>query len=141
MGVNRYYLLQIIVAFPLVLGGAGCGGRPFFGGPPPHPGEKLARVGLKIVSEREALIPPADRGKYLPCRVLPGFPDPALPDHPAGYLILGAGARSSPGKKEILRALSDWKAGEFLSLTVRRNPYLSGGDWYEVKVSLRLPPE
>src|SRR5688572_21535306 len=51
--------------------------------------EKLARVGLALVPEADAGIPEPERGQYVPVSVLEGFQGPALPPHPAGYLVVG----------------------------------------------------
>ncbi len=84
--------------------------------------EKLARMGLRRLSERQALIPEGEAGRWLPVEVMPGSRSP-LEEHPAGYLIVGI-ERGRPGDvEEILSALADWGPGRSLELVVRRNPY------------------
>ncbi len=100
---------------------------------------KLARVGLELVSQRQAGIPEMEWGKYVPCRTLAsGSP---LPEDPAGYLIVGFGGRLSGDAGEILAALREWQKGQTISLWVRRNHYLSvNPDWWEVvKLPVSLP--
>jgi hypothetical protein len=100
---------------------------------------KLRRVGLELVTDAEALVPPAERGRYVPCRVLPRFPSPALPEHPAGYLIDGVQGKAA-GAEAIWKALEDWRPGETLELKVRRNPYAdSGPESWDARVLLKLP--
>ena len=101
--------------------------------------EKLSRVGLELVPESGAFLPEAERGQCLPCRVIPGFAAPALPEHPAGYLIVGV--RGAPADREaILQALDDWGRGQTLELLVRRNPYLAAEpESWDARVFLRLP--
>jgi len=102
--------------------------------------QKLAAVGLELLSEKEACIPQKEAGLYVPCRVIPSFPRPALEPHPAGYLIVGANRHSASNADGILRALASWGLGESLILTVRRNPYLDeGSGWWEAEVTIRLP--
>ena len=110
----------------------------------PAPAEKaplsarLARVGLQLVSEEDAGVPPSERGRYLPCRVVHGFPRPPLEDHPAGYLIVEVGGYPAADRRAILRALDDWTPGQPLRLRVQRNPYrLAEAEWWEAWVSLR----
>ena len=99
---------------------------------------RLARVGLELLSEDEARLPPPERGRYVPCRVIPGFPRPPLPEHPAGYLIVGMNGGPAPDAKAILRVLAEWTPGQPLLLTVRRNPYLQAeAEWWEAEVKLR----
>lgn len=99
--------------------------------------EKLARVGLERVSVGEAALPPGERHRFLPVRVIPGAAG-ALPDHPAGYLIVGVGSSEASDASEILEALEAWHPGEDLRLRVRRNPYLQPeNEWWEGEV--RLP--
>ena len=100
---------------------------------------KLARVGLELVSEREAGIPEKEWGRYVPCRTIAsGAP---LPEDPAGYLIVGFEGQLSGDASEILAALRDWQKGQTISLWVRRNHYLSADpDWWEVdKLPVNLP--
>jgi len=102
--------------------------------------DKLARVGLELVSENQAGIPPDRRGRYLPCRVIPGFRGPALAPHPAGYLMVGVRGNRSVDAAGIRAALAAWRPGETLNLTIRRNPYrLDSTEWWESEVILRLP--
>ena len=104
--------------------------------------EKLARIGLEILADEEAGIPAPERGRFIPCRVLPGRPDAALEDHPAGYLLVGVEGQGAGGRgaEAILRALAAWEPGEDLPLIIRRNPYLdTGSEWWERTVRLRLP--
>ncbi len=103
-------------------------------------GAKLHRVGLEIVTDAQAQVPPAERGRYVPCRVLPGYPSPALPEHPAGYLIDGVAGKAA-GADAIWKALEDWRPGETLELKVRRNPYADAGpESWDARVLLKLPP-
>jgi hypothetical protein len=102
--------------------------------------DKLARAGLELVSENQAGIPPDRRGRYLPCRVIPGSRSPALAPHPAGYLMVGVRGKRSVDASVIRAALAAWGPGETLHLTIRRNPYrLDAAEWWESEVSLRLP--
>ena len=110
----------------------------------PSPAEKaplsarLARVGLQLVSEDDAGVPASERGRYLPCRVIPRFPRPPLEDHPAGYLIVGVDGRPAPDSRTILRALENWTPGQPLRLTVWRNPYLlAESEFWQADVTLR----
>lgn len=141
--------MRIAIAWALaalwgVLSLAGCASRP---AAPVVPGiraegisSRLARVGLELITEEEAQIPRQERGRSLAVRVIPGFPEPALPPHPAGYLIVGLNrelVRDSAPLEEALRA---WSPGRPLRLTVRRNPYLQvEPGWWEAEVELRLP--
>ena len=110
---------------------AGCAG--------PTVEARLARVGLEIVSEEEAAIPDSERGRYLPCQVIAGFPESALPPHPAGYLFVGVD-RHLCAADEIVEALQEWAPGETRTFTVRRNPYRQLQTvWWEYDVHLRLP--
>ena len=98
------------------------------------------RVGFRLISEEEAGIPRAERGRYLPCRVIPDFPRPPVSAYPAGYLIVGVNRSPAQNRREILNALIAWEPGQILYLAVRRNPYLIGEpEWYEVEVPARLP--
>jgi len=115
---------------------AGCGA--------PMPAERnslsyrLAKVGLELLSEDQAQLPPAERGRYVPCRVIPGFPRPPLEEHPAGYLIVGVDGQPAPSAQAILTALEAWWPGRQISLKVRRNPYLlAEAEWWEADVRLR----
>ena len=93
---------------------------------------KLARVGLELITEREAGIPETELGRYVPCRVLDGVSAPLAAD-PAGYLIVGFDGRLADDASRILAALATWQVGETISLWVRRNPFLAGEpDWWEV---------
>jgi len=99
---------------------------------------RLARVGLELLSEDEARLPSEARGRYLPCRVVPGFRPPPLEEHPAGYLIVGVDGHPAPDARAILTALEGWAPGRPLSLTIRRNPYLlAEAEWWEAEVRLR----
>jgi len=110
---------------------AGCAG--------PTVEAKLARVGLELVSEEEAGVPAVERGRYLPCQVIEGFPETALPPHPAGYLFVGVD-RQPCAADEITQALREWAPGETRTFTVRRNPYLLPQTvWWEYDVHLHLP--
>jgi len=101
---------------------------------------KLARVGLELVGEREAGIPADRLGRYVPCRVIPGFRRPSLPPHPAGYLLVGVRGQGSEDAEVIRAALEAWRPGEVLHLMVRRNPYrLDSTQWWESEVALWLP--
>jgi hypothetical protein len=129
--------LQISLWGSLLL--SGCAGP----GAASSPGarEKLSRLGLELVSEKEAAIPAQEAGRYVPCRVIPGFPRPALDPHPAGYLIVGVDRRPAPNAEAILQAVAGWGPGETLVLTVRRNPYVEGGSgWWEADVVMKLQP-
>jgi len=105
--------------------------------------DKLARVGLELVGEEEARVPAPERGRLVPCRTISGAAHPALPHHPAGYLlvkVLGAPGGDGGGEKAILEALESWRPGQTLLLRVRRNPYtMEGTEWWEADVKLRLP--
>lgn len=122
---------------PLLLAGltAGCAG--------PSIQEKLARVGIALVTEADAGIPDPERGQYLPVRVLEDFQGPALPPHPAGYLVVGViGPQREliPGAEAVRKALETWDSGETLEVRVRRNPYLQWNpEWWEAEVRLRSP--
>lgn len=101
---------------------------------------KLARVGIEVISEDEAHLPANERGRYIPCRVIPGFRRAALEEHPAGYLLVGVGDSGTGDAGAIRQALAAWKPGEFLEITVRRNPHLSAASvWWERDVKLYLP--
>jgi hypothetical protein len=117
---------------------AGCAG-PGRGGRTGVERDRLARVGLRVVSEDEALLPDAERGRCIPCRVITGFPLPPVPPDPAGYLIVGVNREPAATKQEILEALRAWDPGETLYLKIRRNPYLQDEPFlYEVDVPVRL---
>ncbi len=93
---------------------------------------KLARVGLELITERDAGIPARESGRYVPCRVLVGSSAPLAPD-PAGYLIVGFGGQLADDASKILVVLDRWQVGETISLWVRRNPFLAAEpDWWEV---------
>ena len=93
---------------------------------------KLAVVGLQLITEEEAAIPRSERGKFIPCRVRANFPNPALPPHDAGYLIVGLAGKQSTDKAALLAAMAGWKPGETLRVRVRRNPYLDDeAEWWE----------
>ena len=101
---------------------------------------KLARVGLELITERDAAIPRDELGRYVPCRVRAGAAAPLPPD-PAGYLIVGFDRQLADDASTILAALDRWRVGETLSLWVRRNPYLAAEpDWWEVNdLPVKLP--
>jgi S1-C subfamily serine protease len=102
--------------------------------------EKLRRVGLELVGEAAAGIPPDRHGRYLPCRVIPGCENPALAPHPAGYLLVGVDGKPTADAGAIRAALAAWRPGEVLSVTVRRNPYrFDRNEWWESEVRLWLP--
>ncbi|HVR73846.1 MAG TPA: hypothetical protein VMT52_05915, partial [Planctomycetota bacterium] len=119
---------------PLLLAAitAGCAG--------PSVQEKLARVGIALVPEADAGIPEPERGQYVPVSVLEGFQGPALPPHPAGYLVVGViGPEREliPGAEAVREALEAWGSGETLEVRVRRNPYLQWDpEWWEAEVRL-----
>jgi hypothetical protein len=129
-----------VVLAILPVAGAGCAA-----GATPREAEasaaaKLARVGLEVVTDEEARVPPADRGRWIACRVIPGFREPPAPEHPAGYLIASVGRQAGMTRRDMERAIAAWKEGERLILTIRRNPYFPGEpDWYEVNVPVILP--
>lgn len=117
---------------------AGCAGRSTLEPLSLH--AKLAQVGLEPLSEQEAQIPPSERGHFVPVRVLAGFPIPALPRHPAGYLLVGIDGRVTKSADVIRDALRAWKPGEVLKVTARRNPYrLPATEWWEVELDLLSP--
>lgn len=93
---------------------------------------KLARVGLELITERDAGIPARESGRYVPCRVLAGSSAPLDPD-PAGYLIVGFNGQLADDASKILVVLDRWRVGETISLWVRRNPFLAAEPgWWEV---------
>ena len=101
---------------------------------------KLARVGLEVVSDESAGMPPADRLKWIPCRVVSGFPQPPVPDHVDGYLITSIGRRAGLTRRDMEKEIAAWKDGERLVFTIVRNPYLAAeSGWYEVNVPVKLP--
>jgi len=103
---------------------------------------KLAKLGLAIIGDDEAAVPAAVRGRAVPCRTITGFRRPVLPDHPAGYLIIGAHGERIDSATEILAAMSRWPPGEKIEILVRRNPYLlQEPDLWEGEVQLWVPPE
>jgi hypothetical protein len=135
---SAYGLAFSALVSAIELGAFGCAGTSGRAGL--TPGEKLSLVGLEVVDETSALVPSEDRGRYLPVRVIPGFPDPALQSDPAGYIIVGVGGRPVQKSAEIAWALEAWQPGETLLLTVRRNPYLAAdAGWWEAEVRLRHP--
>ena len=92
-----------------------------------------------IIGEAEALIPAHQRGRYVPCRVIPNARQPALPAHTAGYLLVAIDGEESGGAA-ILEALARWQPGEFVEVRVRRNPYrATGSEWWESDVRMYLP--
>ena len=74
--------------------------------------DKLESAGLELVDERVARVPARERGRYLPCRVVPGAREPALDPHAAGYLIVGVDGREAESASEIFEALEEWSAVE-----------------------------
>jgi hypothetical protein len=123
---ERAFLLAALWV-PLAL--AGCASRTLQ--------QKLSDAGLQLVDEAAARVPAAERGLYVPCRVLPGRAKAALEPHPDGYLIVGFDRRRSTSTSEIVQALEHWREDEPLRLWVRRNPY--GGtstEWWEGDVVL-----
>lgn len=94
---------------------------------------KLARVGLELISEREAGLPESELGRYIPCRVLAGASSSPLAADPAGYLIVGFDGEEAGDAGKILAVFERWRVGETLFLRVRRNPYLAvEPGWWEV---------
>ena len=103
---------------------------------------KLAKVGIQLVSEDEALLPAGERGRYLPCRGVPGVPGAALDTHPAGYLLVGVVGEATDDAAAIREALRSWSPGEVLVLRVRRNPHRSpASEWWERDVRMVYPEE
>ncbi len=103
---------------------------------------RLAKLGLAIIDEEEAFIPAAERGRAVPCRTIPGFRRPVLPEHPAGYLIIGVAGRRIESAPEILAAMSRWPPGEKIEVLVRRNPYLlQEPESWDAEVQLWVPAE
>jgi hypothetical protein len=129
----------VLLAVVALAGAAGCAGTG--GGRMARltPREKLYLVGLEIVGEDEALVPAAERGRVLPLRTIRGFPDPAVPHDPVGYLAVAVAGTSARDAEAILRAIEAWGPGETLVLTVRRNPYVADAGWWEADVKLRFP--
>jgi S1-C subfamily serine protease len=128
----------LIASSILALLGPGCGSTPLSA--PQTARERLLGVGIELVSESEARVPPAETGRCLPIRVIPGFQRPVLPDHPAGYLIVGVERRAAVDAEEILRAVAAARPGEPLELTVRRNPYVeAGSEWWEAELTVKFP--
>jgi S1-C subfamily serine protease len=123
------------LAAAVVLGG-GCASA---GKGVADPGAKLRQVGLEAVSAAEARLPPGEAERFLPCRVIPGFPNPPVPEHPAGYLIVAVEGRPAASREEILAALGALQPGEWLKLTFRRNPHVGApAEWYEMDVPVRI---
>jgi S1-C subfamily serine protease len=126
-----------LLSMPLA---GGCAGKPAAEVRPSGPDRKLASVGLERLSDLEAHVPAPERGRYVPCRVIRGFPNPALPEHPAGYLIVRVEGQPSSSASEILAALADSEPGQRLRLVVRRNPYLDASpEWWESTVTVTFP--
>ena len=73
--------------------------------------ERLSRVGLVVISDDAALLPAAERGRFLPCRVNTTFPGPPVPHHPAGYLIVGVNREVAETKEAIDLDEEDVAAG------------------------------
>ncbi len=89
------------------------------------------------------MVPPTERGRWVPCAVLPAHDGALLPPDEAGYLILGVlegeDRHLISGRERILRALDAWTGGAVVHLRVGRNPYRSdvARSW---DVELSLPP-
>lgn len=99
--------------------------------------EKLAVAGLELMDESVARVPAAQRGRYLPCRVMSGVSGAALEPHPAGYLIVGVNGREASRSGDILEAIERWREDVPLRLWVRRNPFTSTApEWWEGDVIL-----
>lgn len=102
--------------------------------------EKLRGFGLEPLSDEEARLPPAERGRFVACRVIAGRAGAVLEAHPAGYLLVGVGRAPAADAEAIRRALEDWRPGEKLVVRVRRNPHLAAeAEWWEYDVELRHP--
>ena len=100
----------------------------------------LKRVGLEVIDDDAALIPEAERGHYIPVIVIEGFPSPALPPDPAGYLLVRLRDAPNGDRSKVEQALKRWKPGETIDLVVRRNPYYpTEPEWWEADVKLRMP--
>ncbi len=122
------------------LAGGGCAGRPVADAPSLDLDRRMASMGLERLSEKEACLPPPERGRYVPCRVIPGSRNPVLPEHPAGYLIVRVEGRPSATAGEIRKALLHAEPGGTLKLVVRRNPYLDAvPEWWETTVTVWVP--
>jgi hypothetical protein len=101
---------------------------------------KLAQVGLEVVSDDAAGMPPAERLRWIPCRVVPGFPRPPVPDHVDGYLITNIDRSTGLTRRDMESKIAAWKEGDRLIFTIVRNPYLAAEPgWYEVNVPVKLP--
>ena len=123
-GRRRARRAPLLAALIVSLTFAGCAARTMQ--------QKLADAGLQLVDEATARVPAAERGLYVPCRVLPGRAEAALAHHPDGYLIVGVERRKATSAGEIVQALERWREDEPLRLWVRRNPF--GGtttEWWE----------
>lgn len=100
---------------------------------------KLATVGVRVIDPFEANLPPDEITKVIPCRVDPRVEEPALPPHPAGYLLVGVdGEICSPAR--IWQELETWTRARPIRLVVRRNPHLPfETEWWEAEVTFALP--
>ena len=130
-------LTTSIFATFLVLSTAGCASGP---AELRTPRDKLARVGLEIVSSADALLTPNEASRFIACRVIPGAKNPALPLHPAGYLIVGCDRALVSDIASLWQAIADWRPGERIHLIVRRNPHTGDeAEWWESDVEWLLP--
>jgi hypothetical protein len=126
-----------ILMMPLA---GGCAGKAAAGDRSSGVDRKLAAVGLERLSDLEAHVPAPERGRYIPCRVIRGFPNPALPEHPAGYLIVRVEGQPASSASQLLAALEDAEPGRRLRLLVRRNSYLDASpEWWESTVTVAFP--
>lgn len=101
--------------------------------------QKLAAVGISLIRAEAAGIPAEEVDQVIACEVDPRHPNPGLPPHEAGYLLVGVNGRPCSAAK-IRRALANWTRGRPARLVVRRNPYLQlNPEWWEVEVILALP--
>ncbi|MFN0057964.1 MAG: hypothetical protein ACKVX7_05840 [Planctomycetota bacterium] len=109
--------------------------------PEPHsPDDKLARIGLEVLTAEAAMLPASDAARFIPCRVIPGALQPALPPHPAGYLIVGRERALVDSVDVLLLAIAAWQPGERIRLVVRRNPHTGyDTEWWESDVEWILP--
>jgi hypothetical protein len=129
------------LAAALLAAAAGCAGAPTPRAARESTTVKLARVGLEVLPDEEAGVPAADRTRWIPVRVVAGFPQPPVPEHAAGYLITSVGRRAGLTRRDMEMEIAEWEEGKRLVLTIRRNPHLAAEpDWYEVNVPVVLPP-
>jgi hypothetical protein len=100
----------------------------------------LERVGLEPLSEEDARIPLDERGRYIPCRVMPGYPTPALPPHRAGYLLVAVQGAAEEDAEAMMDALNAWRPGTFIKVKARRNHYCGAPwEWWEKVVVIWQP--